>query len=417
MDNPIVEGLRRARIAEDPDVVTVPDLDAEMAELSQQIVRLSTPADLAARADVARRIIAVGLGAGRDDVELLGRSHLMDVLAVTGERGHLLDELAVYDQLARASNGDAKARAEMLLAAQALIDGRFAESAAHVAAAVAGATPGSDIAYLEPIMGFALARMTGDGLHEFVPRIESIVSRLPFAARGWLALAHMAVGDRPATAKLWESLRPYATQMPLTATEFLVAGVGNAELAAWLGDTATADALCELLLPHSGLHVMGSAAGPYEGPVDLALGRLARTLGRRELAREHLEEALIQCRNLHALPYEAIVLAELRTIDAPGTRARIDKIEAARAIAQRLGMVPLERILAEQVPAGNPTLTAREQEIASLIAGGCTNADIARQLFLSERTVENHIRNALIKIDGASRTALAVWHVSAQTGG
>ena len=64
---------------------------------------------------------------------------------------------------------------------------------------------------------------------------------------------------------------------------------------------------------------------------------------------------------------------------------------------------------------GQHLLTAREREIAGLIAAGATNAAIARELFHSERTVENHVRNALLKLGGGSRTALAVWHTQ-QTG-
>ncbi|MDP8900819.1 MAG: LuxR C-terminal-related transcriptional regulator [Actinomycetota bacterium] len=52
-------------------------------------------------------------------------------------------------------------------------------------------------------------------------------------------------------------------------------------------------------------------------------------------------------------------------------------------------------------------MTPRESEIAELVATGLTNAQIAGRLFLSERTVENHISRAMLKVGVASRTGLA----------
>lgn len=59
-------------------------------------------------------------------------------------------------------------------------------------------------------------------------------------------------------------------------------------------------------------------------------------------------------------------------------------------------------------------LTPRELDVAVLVAQDCSNAEIARRHHLSERTVEDHVRSALLKIGGTSRTALALWH--ARTG-
>ena len=56
---------------------------------------------------------------------------------------------------------------------------------------------------------------------------------------------------------------------------------------------------------------------------------------------------------------------------------------------------------------GMPALTAREREIAALIARGLTNRQIARQLFVSVRTVEAHVSRILDKLSVRSRSAIA----------
>jgi len=57
-------------------------------------------------------------------------------------------------------------------------------------------------------------------------------------------------------------------------------------------------------------------------------------------------------------------------------------------------------------PAGSQ-LTEREQEIARLIAAGASNPEIAQQLFLSRKTVERHVSNALKKVGARNRAELA----------
>ena len=54
-------------------------------------------------------------------------------------------------------------------------------------------------------------------------------------------------------------------------------------------------------------------------------------------------------------------------------------------------------------------LTSREREVALLVERGLTNRQIASELSISERTVENHVRRILKKLDFSSRTRLAAW--------
>jgi len=52
-------------------------------------------------------------------------------------------------------------------------------------------------------------------------------------------------------------------------------------------------------------------------------------------------------------------------------------------------------------------LTKRERDVAILAAGGASNPEIARRLFVSRKTVERHISNALAKVGARNRTELA----------
>lgn len=62
---------------------------------------------------------------------------------------------------------------------------------------------------------------------------------------------------------------------------------------------------------------------------------------------------------------------------------------------------------------GLQDLTEREHDVLRMMAQGYTNAGVARRLFLSERTVEAHVRRLLAKLDiadaeDAHRRVLAV---------
>jgi len=49
-------------------------------------------------------------------------------------------------------------------------------------------------------------------------------------------------------------------------------------------------------------------------------------------------------------------------------------------------------------------LTAREEEILQLIADGCSTTEVARRLFISGKTVKNHLASIYAKLDARDRT-------------
>jgi len=58
-----------------------------------------------------------------------------------------------------------------------------------------------------------------------------------------------------------------------------------------------------------------------------------------------------------------------------------------------------------------PKLTDRELQVLKLVAQGLSNREVAEQLFISENTVKNHVRNILEKLHLHSRMEAVVYAV------
>jgi DNA-binding NarL/FixJ family response regulator len=86
--------------------------------------------------------------------------------------------------------------------------------------------------------------------------------------------------------------------------------------------------------------------------------------------------------------------------------SRISPSMAAKLLTEFAAMSEREK---QQLPA--PNLTDREMEVLKLVAQGLNNRDIAAQLFISENTVKNHIRNILEKLHLHSRMEAVVYAV------
>ena len=96
-------------------------------------------------------------------------------------------------------------------------------------------------------------------------------------------------------------------------------------------------------------------------------------------------------------------------------------LQTELAIAYALAEPDAERGAQHPLPSLTPLraakeqfggLTAREREVAALVAQGSSNREIAEFLVVSERTVGAHISNILSKLEFASRTQIATWAVA-----
>ncbi|HEX9297358.1 MAG TPA: LuxR C-terminal-related transcriptional regulator, partial [Polyangiaceae bacterium] len=88
--------------------------------------------------------------------------------------------------------------------------------------------------------------------------------------------------------------------------------------------------------------------------------------------------------------------------------------DAARSVFERLGAAPdvamLDALENEKRKApSSHGLTPRELEVIRLVAAGKTNKVIARELYLSEKTVDRHVSNIFTKLNVASRAAATAY--------
>ena len=88
-----------------------------------------------------------------------------------------------------------------------------------------------------------------------------------------------------------------------------------------------------------------------------------------------------------------------------------NRLSRGAAIALALGEPPRPAAVAAADPRAN-LLGKREAEVAGLVAEGLGNKQIGGRLFISERTVDGHIRNILNKLGFNSRTQIAAWIAS-----
>ncbi|WP_336216262.1 ATP-binding protein [Nonomuraea sp. LPB2021202275-12-8] len=153
-----------------------------------------------------------------------------------------------------------------------------------------------------------------------------------------------------------------------------------------------------------------------------ALGCHAASSGRARLAARLLgaAETVRTGAGASVLPFLASLLAraEQSAVTALGAAGFEGEFEAggrlSRDAAISLALGEPARPSAEASDgAGTAPLGKREAEVARLVADGLSNKQIATRLFISEHTVDSHVRRILDKLGFGSRTQIATWVTSA----
>jgi DNA-binding CsgD family transcriptional regulator len=179
------------------------------------------------------------------------------------------------------------------------------------------------------------------------------------------------------------------------------------------GDFAAAHAACdeiEEIAARFATEGVAAAAAQARGMIELAEddARTAVTSLRRALALWQTIDAPYSAARTRV----AIARACLALGDEDGASL---ELEAAGATFERLGAQPdladiealkQPRRITSGVPSG---LTHRQLQVLRLVATGKTNRQIAADLLLSEKTVDRHVSNILVKLSVPSRAAATAY--------
>ncbi|MBP1705153.1 MAG: helix-turn-helix transcriptional regulator [Chloroflexi bacterium] len=246
------------------------------------------------------------------------------------------------------------------------------------------------------------------------------VRPLDLAALGLCALGIRAAAD--------EAERARAVRSPGVLQASVAAGERFLALAETAADRASAPWRSRLLLCRAEAARQAGPGNPdlwaatidaFETPprpYDSAYARLrqAEALVAAGAPRTAVAQTLGRARAA-AEPLGAMPL--LRSIELLARRLRIELVspEAAPAVVPAARDRPLTRVPRTTGPAvGTPEeaaaglgLTPREREVLGLVALGRTNREIARELFMSEKTASVHVSNILDKLGAANRVEAA----------
>lgn len=305
-------------------------------------------------------------------------------------------------------------------AVRALLAGRYEQAAALSQEATAGLPPENFIAQLLHLaFMFAVDADRGESAWIDAHRgmFEAGPSMIVWSMLSWCLLS---AGRRDEAQGYYEQARGSVRRVPRDA-RWMGTMAFLTDVSSQLDDRETAEFCYRQLLPFEDRFVAsGGGSVICQGSVAFFLGMAAMTAGRFDASEDHLRRAIQRNTAAGARPWAAraeLTMAELLRRQGRARGQALDLAQRAAHTATTLGMRVLrtraqsviDDITAAQGPA---LLSRREREVAALIAQGLTNREIARTLFLAERTAENHVQHILTKLGFGSRAQIAAWAAS-----
>jgi DNA-binding CsgD family transcriptional regulator len=214
---------------------------------------------------------------------------------------------------------------------------------------------------------------------------ETLAQRLIWRARAELALARK---DFAAALRIVERLMASAANL---TPGHVIARLWylRAQALHELGHSDEAETLLKEALASA--HKHGHLALVWR--ILAALSRLYRSQGRRE----PMEQVVAEAREVVAALVEQVPDPALRETFVTCADAQLPQVRP-----------PSPLRTARQIYDG---LTAREREVAALIAQGLSNRALAETLVVSERTIAKHVENIFSKLHFTSRAQIASWAV------
>ena len=263
-----------------------------------------------------------------------------------------------------------------------------------------GGDPAMGLAHYERAETHRLRGEYGEAEAAYAAAAEHGHSTQPGRALFWLARDRRDAATAAVHRLLAERQDPvHRSQVLAAAVEVLVA-TGDTDDAARLGEElcGLGEAFGCTALQAAGLYAV-AVAGLAEGataPALQAARRAVEAWSQLSAPYETARSQVLVGRALRLLGDEESAVAELTT--ARKAFADLGARPAERETAALLGGV--------SAPGG---LSPREVEVLQLVAAGKSNAEIAGQLVLSEKTVARHLSNIFTKLDVGSRTSAAAF--------
>ena len=251
---------------------------------------------------------------------------------------------------------------------------------------------GSLLFLAENVAGLATACVLQ---HEYA-RAEAVLDIVSSSATATLSLGQRLV----MAARTELALARREPQQALELTDRLIASAPNANgviiphLALLRGRALFA--LGRFTEAEASLAAAGEAARAQDGRpllwrIERELGRLHRRTGHGQLAAGNFQAARDTAEGLAAeIPEPGLRSGFLQQVNALIPRSR--QPSSGQAASRAFG-----------------GLTSREREVATLVAEGRSNHEIAEALVLSERTVEGHVSSILSRLGFDTRSQIAAW--------